>query len=467
MHCRRYVAPALTRREMLLRCSNGFGAMALAALLREPAFGASERPPHHRAKARSVIFLFMDGGPSQVDTFDPKPRLDREHGQPIKVPTQPTQFNNVGTVLRSPWKFHRCGESGIPVSDLFPNLARCVDDLAIVRSTVSNFSEHTSANYFLHTGSGLQGRPSHGAWVTYGLGSESAELPGFVVLNGGLIPPGGIDCFNSGFLPATYQGSVFKPDRVPIANITRTESTAEDQRRKLDLLSSLDSGVLGRMGHNDSLEAAIANYELAFRMQASVPELVDLDGESPATRALYGLDDPYPPARIYARECLIARRLVERGVRFVELLCPAVRGDRWDQHGDLKHGHENNARAVDRPIAALLRDLKGRGLLDSTLIIWAGEFGRTPMAQGSDGRDHNPYGFTVWLAGGGINGGTIHGGTDEYGYHAIENKVEIHDLHATMLHLMGVDHKRLTYRFGGRDMRLTDVHGEVVTPILA
>ncbi len=481
MHCRRFLHPGLTRREMLLRCSNGFGAMAMAALGREPAFGAvireeaegvpspgsSTRPPHHRAKARSVIFLYMDGGPSQVDTFDPKPRLDREHGQPIQMKTHPTQFNNVGNVLRCPWKFRRYGQSGIPVSDLFPNVGRCVDDLAIVRSMVSDFSEHTSANYFLHTGNGLQGRPSQGAWVTYGLGSECQDLPGFVVLNGGLIPPGGIDCFNSGFLPASYQGSIFRPEGVPVANIERAEPTEAGQRRKLDLLRTLDRGVLGRMGHHDGIEAAIANYELAFRMQSSVPELVAIEGESAATRALYGLDDPYPPTRIYARECLIARRLVERGVRFIELTCPAVGGDRWDQHGDLKHGHENNARAVDRPIAGLLRDLKGRGLLDSTLVIWAGEFGRTPMAQGSDGRDHNPYGFTVWLAGGGIKGGTIHGATDDYGYHAVENQVEIHDLHATMLHLLGVDHKRLTYRFSGRDMRLTDVRGELIPAILA
>jgi hypothetical protein len=480
MHCGRFIDPGISRRDLLLRCSSGFGALALAALLREPAFGANigEAPDstpardsrgglHHVSKARSVILLYMDGGPSQVDTFDPKPRLDREHGQPIKVKTHPTQFNNVGNVLRCPWRFRQYGQSGVPVSDLFPHIARCVDELAIVRSMVSNFSEHTSANYFLHTGSGLQGRPSHGAWVTYGLGSECQDLPGFVVLNGGLIPPGGIDCFNSGFLPASYQGSVFRPGPVPIANIARTEPAEAEQRRKLDLLRSLDRGVLGRMGHHDRLEAAISNHELAFRMQASVPELVAIDGESPATRELYGLDDPYPPARIYARECLIARRLIERGVRFVELLCPAVGGDRWDQHGDLKRGHENNARAVDRPIAALLQDLKGRGLLDSTLVIWAGEFGRTPMAQGSDGRDHNPYGFTVWLAGGGIKGGTIYGATDDYGYHAIENKVEIHDLHATMLHLLGVDHKRLTHRFGGRDMRLTDVHGEVISAILS
>jgi hypothetical protein len=486
MHCRRYVPPPLNRRELLVQCAGGFGALALAALLREPSFGAAmgdapaepadggarsdplaPRPGHFPPKARSVIFLYMDGGPSQVDTFDPKPRLDREHGQPIKVKTHPTQFNNVGNVLRCPWPFRRYGESGIPVSDLFPHVGRCVDDLAVIRSVVSSFSEHTNANYFLHTGSGLQGRPSHGAWITYGLGSESEELPGFVVLNGGLIPPGGMDCFSSGFLPASFQGSLFRPQSPPLANIDLAAAPLAAQRRKLDLIRTLDQGVLGRVGHHDGLEAAIANYELAFRMQAAVPELMSLEQESPATRRLYGLDDDYPPTRIFARECLIARRLVERGVRFVELLCPAVGTDRWDQHGDLKNGHEKNARAVDRPIAGLLTDLKARGLLDSTLVFWGGEFGRTPMAQGSDGRDHNPYGFTVWMAGGGIKGGSIHGATDDYGYHAVENKVEIHDLHATMLHLLGVDHKRLTYRFGGRDMRLTDVHGEVITNIVA
>lgn len=488
MHCNRFIAAASNRREMLLRSASGFGALALAALLREPAFGAvvDEAPgestrsdirpgqnpmapkrPHFAAKARSVIFLFMDGGPSQLDTFDPKPRLDREHGQPIKVKVHPTQFNNVGNVLRCPWKFRHYGESGLTVSDLFPHVGKCADDLAVIRSMVSNFSEHTNANYFIHTGSGLQGRPSQGAWITYGLGSESENLPGFVVLNGGLIPPGGMDCFNSGFLPAAYQGSVFRAQGAPVANITPSEPTPDLQRRKLALLQRLDQGALGRIGHHDGLEAAIANYELAFRMQSALPELLSTSGESPATERLYGLDAPYPPTRIYARECLIARRLVERGVRFVELLCPNVGADRWDQHSGLKSGHENNARAVDQPIAALLTDLKARGLLDTTLVVWAGEFGRTPMAQGSDGRDHNPYGFTIWMAGGGIKGGTVYGATDDYGYHAIENKVEIHDLHATMLHLLGMDHKRLTYRFGGRDMRLTDVHGNVVSGILA
>jgi hypothetical protein len=467
MHCRRFHTPPPNRREMLLRTANGFGALALAALLGEHSSAADAnpldpRPPHFPARARSVIFLFMDGGPSQVDTFDPKPRLDREDGRPIQMKTPPTQFNNVGNVLKSPWKFRQHGASGIPVSELFPHVAECVDDLAIIRSMVSNFSEHTSANYFLHTGSGLQGRPSHGSWVSYGLGSESQDLPGFVVLNCGLIPPGGLDCFNSGFLPASYQGSVFKAGDQPLANIR----PAGDQAPKLDLLRRLDAEAIDRTGRHDALEAAIANYELACRMQSAVPELVEIEGESEATRKLYGLDDPYPQTQLYGRQCLLARRLVERGVRFVEVLCPATGGDRWDQHSNLRDGHTNNARATDKPIAGLLRDLKARGMLGSTLVFWGGEFGRTPMAQGTDGRDHNPFGFTVWLAGGGIRGGTIHGATDDYGYYAVENKTTVHDLHATMLHLLGLDHTRLTYRFGGRDMRLTDVHGEVIEAIV-
>ncbi len=478
MHCRRYVAPPISRRDMLARCANGFGAVALAALLGDKAYGdglvpegrdvdpMAPRPSQYPAKARSVIFLFMDGGPSQVDTFDPKPRLDREHGQAIKAKVQPTQFNNVGKVLKCPWKFRNRGESGIPVSDLFPLVGEHVDEMAIVRSMVANFSEHTAANYFLHTGSGLQGKPSHGAWVTYGLGSECRDLPGFVVLNGGLIPPGGVDCFGSGFLPASYQGSVFRAEGQPVANIRPTEAGGDAQKRKLALMRTLDRDVLDRVGRHDALEASISNYELAFKMQTSVPGLMDLAGESKATQKLYGLDDEYGPTRIFGRECLVARRLVERGVRFVELLCPGVGHDRWDQHSNLKDGHEKNARAVDRPIAGLLADLKARGLLDETLVIWGGEFGRTPMAQGSDGRDHNPFGFTIWMAGGGIKGGTIYGATDDYGYHAVEGKVEVHDLHATILHLLGMDHKKLTYRFSGRDMRLTDVHGEVVTAIL-
>jgi hypothetical protein len=416
-----------------------------------------------------VIFLYMDGGPSQVDTFDYKPLLEKHHGQdPHTVfKVEPTQFNNVGKVMASPWRFRQHGQSGIWVSELFPHVARCADDLSLIRSMVSNFPEHTSANYFLHTGSGFQGRPSMGAWASYGLGSENRDLPGFIVLNGGLIPPGGLDNFNSGFLPAAYQGSVFRSSDPPLANIKRLEPAEDRQRAKLDLLHQLDRTVHNRLGKPDEIESAIANYETAFRMQTAVPELMDLTGESAATTKLYGLDAPYEPTRIFARQCLTARRLVERGARFVELTCPNVGADRWDQHSGLKTGHENNARAVDQPIAALLIDLKARGLLESTLVVWSGEFGRTPFAQGSDGRDHNQFGFTIWLAGGGAKPGTVYGETDEWGYKVVEGKAEIYDLHATMLHLLGIDHKRLTFRFGGRDMRLTDVHGIVVREVVA
>jgi hypothetical protein len=464
---------------MLARCANGFGALALSALATDPAYGVTSaannlnsqsnplapRPAQFAAKARSVIFLFMDGGPSQVDTFDPKPRLDREHGQPIQAKVQPTQFDNVGKVLKCPWKFRQYGQSGIPVSDLFPHTAQCVDDMAIIRSMTSNFSEHTNANYFLHSGNGQQGRPSMGAWVTYGLGSECQNLPGFVVLNSGMIPPGGMDCFNSGFLPASYQGSSFIHGKEPVADLARTEATSAAQQRKLALMRTLDQRALARSGSDDKLESAIANYELAFRMQSAVPELMNLSEESAATHTLYGLDDP--ATELYGRQCLVARRLVERGVRFVELLPQNLGHDRWDQHSRLKEGHEDNARATDKPIAGLLKDLKSRGLLDNTLVVWGGEFGRTPMAQGADGRDHNPFGFSMWMAGGGVKGGAIFGATDDYGYYAVENKVQVHDLHATMLHLLGIDHKQLTFRFGGRDMRLTDVHGEIMQDIIA
>ncbi len=481
MQCRQIQATPLTRRTMLSRLANGFGAVAATALMSSRPFGdligtAAGRSTisgevgsvlHHPPKATNVIFLYMDGGPSQVDSFDPKPRLDREHGEPIKTKVQPTQFNNVGTVLRSPWKFRRYGESGLPVSDLFPEIGKMADELTVIRSMVSNFSEHTNANYFLHSCHGLQGRPSAGAWINYGLGSESENLPGFIVLNGGLIPPGGLDCFGNGFLPATFQGSVFQPEGEMVANLQSPTRDNPEQAQLLNFVREMDADVLSQIGASDQLESAIANYEMAFRMQTAVPELADLSDESAVTKDLYGFDDPYKPTRTYARQCLLARRLVERGVRFIELTCPGVSGDRWDQHSQLKSGHENNARAVDRPIAGLLRDLKGRGLLDQTLVIWGGEFGRTPMAQGTNGRDHNPFGFSIWLAGGGVKGGYIHGATDEYGYHAIANRVEIYDLHATILHLLGIDHKRLTYRFSGRDMRLTDVHGHVVDAIMA
>ena len=452
---------------MLARSANGFGAAALAAMLADRARADNSpfapKKPQFPAKAKSVIFLFMDGGPSQVDTFDPKPLLEKYHGKPFPAKVEPTQFNNVGSTLASPWKFRKYGQSGLPVSDLFPHVATCADDLAVVRSMVANFSEHTTANYFMHSGHGQQGRPSMGAWATYGLGSECQDLPGFVVLGSGMVPPGGIDCFGSGFLPAAYQGSLFKHGSAPVADLTPPGGT-KSQAAKRDLLRKLDAQAKERFGDSDAIDAAIANYELAFRMQTAVPDLADLSKESDKTQKLYGLDDP--KTETFGRQCLVARRMVERGVRFVELLCQTLGHDRWDQHANLKKGHEDNSRAVDKPIAGLLKDLKARGLLDSTLVIWGGEFGRTPVAQGSDGRDHNPFGFTMWMAGGGTKGGTVVGETDEFGYHAVKDKVQVHDLHATMLHLLGFDHKKLTFRFGGRDMRLTDVHGELIQQVL-
>lgn len=464
--------PPLTRRQFLA-AGSGLGGVALAVMQAEQSRaalgqGAHLRELHHPAKVRNVIFLYMDGGPSQVDTFDYKPLLERYHGQdPHSIfRVEPTQFNSIGRVMKSPWRFRQRGQSGLWCSDLLPNLAERMDDVCMIHSMTSKFSEHTNANYFLHTGSGVQGRPSMGAWVSYGLGSENQNLPAFLVLNGGLIPPGGLDNFNSGFLPAAYQGSVFRPGDPPVANLRPLERDADSQRRKLKLMNALDQGIRDRTGRDDAIEAAIVNYETAFRMQTAIPELMDIRGESEATRRLYGLDAAYPHTRTYGTQCLVARRLIERGARFIEITCPSLGHDRWDQHGGLRRGHEDNARAVDQPVAGLLRDLKARGLWDSTLVVWSGEFGRTPFAQGGDGRDHNPFGFTVWIAGGGVRPGFRYGQTDEFGYKAIDGKAEIHDLHATILHLLGVDHTRLTFRFGGRDMRLTDVHGELL-PILA
>ncbi len=424
--------------------------------------------PHYVPRARSVIFLYMDGGVSQVDSFDYKPRLEKEHGQnPYdKFEVAATQFNNIGTILKSPWDFKRYGECGMWVSELFPHIATCVDELALIRSMQSDFPEHTNANYFLHTGHGIQGRPSMGAWINYGLGSENQDLPGYVVLDGGLIPPGGLDNFKSGFLPANYQASILKPGKTAIPNVEPLEPIGEIQKRKLDLIKQMDQSMMGKIGHEDEIEAAIENYELAYRMQASVPELTDFTGETEATKKLYGMDSTDPHLAGYARQCLLARRLVERGVRFIELTCPSVKADRWDQHAGLKDGHERNAHAVDQAIAGLLKDLKSRGLLETTLVVFAGEFGRTPFAQGTDGRDHNPSAFSIWLAGAGVKGGTIYGTTDEYGYRVIDKPTSIHDLHATMLHLLGVDHEHLTFRFSGRDIRLTDVHGHVIKEIL-
>jgi len=457
---------------MLQSCAHGFGALALGSLLRQQAAASplASKTPHFAPRARSVIFLYMDGGPSQIDTFDYKPILNKFDGRdPHEVIGRlaPTQFDNIGKVLGARWPFQQHGQCGHWISSLFPYLSELADDLAIIKSMTSEFSEHTNANYFLHTGSGFQGRPSMGAWFGYGLGTENQELPGFVVINGGLIPPGGLDCFGSGFLPSAYQGSVFLPQQEAIANIRPRELDPRLQLNKLKLIREFDEDFNREVGGDDELEAAITNYETAYQMQSAVPELMDLASESAETKRLYGLDADFENTQTFGRQCLIARRLVERGVRFIELTCPGGNGDRWDQHAKLVDGHNKNCRTVDQPIAALIKDLKRTGLLDSTLVVWAGEFGRTPFAQGKDGRDHNPFGFTIWMAGGGVKGGTTVGATDEWGYKAVENRFEIHDLHATMLHLLGIDHTKSTFRFSGRDMRLTDVHGHVIDEVIA
>ncbi|MBA3311946.1 MAG: DUF1501 domain-containing protein [Planctomycetota bacterium] len=470
----------LTRREMLARTSTGFGTVALAGLMSDGCFGAT--PPadapvaersHFPAKAKSVIFAFMSGGVSHVDSFDPKTELSRRHGEPMPVPVKPTMFNNNGNIMRSPFGFAPGGESGLPVSDMFPHLRARADDLAVVRSMTTGVSEHAQANYFLHSTQPFSGFPSAGAWTTYGLGSDSRELPGFIVLNGGNVPHGGVGLYGSGFLPASYQGSLLNPDAPePLSHIRPREPDAR-QRRRLEFMKAFDADYIAATEHDPGVEAAVRNYELAYRMQTAVPELCDLSHETQETRTLYGLDDPDSQRSAYAKQCLLARRLVERGVRFIELSCLTYNigagngGNPWDQHGELKKGHAAMAAQVDRPLAALITDLKRRGLLESTLIVWAGEFGRTPFSQGSDGRDHNPYGFSVWLAGGGIRGGITYGATDELGYRAVEQPCTIYDLWATVLHQLGIDHERLTYRYGGRDFRLTDVHGHILSPLVA
>ena len=460
---------------MLRWCASGFGAVAFQSLAHDNAFASSTSPlspkaPHFKPSANNVIFLYMDGGPSQVDTFDYKPLLAKYDGKDPKQvigKLAPTQFDNIGTVLKNQWDFKQRGQCGHWISDLFPYVAEVADDLAVIKSMTSKFSEHTSANYFLHTGNGFQGRPSMGAWFGYGLGSENQDLPGFVVLNGGLIPPGGLDCFGSGFLPSAYQGSIFLPKEQPIANITPGEVDRRLQLSKLDLVRRFDEQFSAQLNHEPEIEAAIQNSETAYRMQTAVPDLMDLSRESGETKRLYGLEAEFKNTRTFGMQCLLARRLVERGVRFIELTCPGGNGDRWDQHSNLVDGHNKNCLTVDQPIAALIKDLKRTGLLETTLVVWCGEFGRTPFAQGKNGRDHNPFTFTIWMAGGGVKGGVSIGRSDEWGYRAIENRFEIHDLHATMLHLLGIEHTQSTFRFSGRDMRLTDVHGHVINEVIA
>ncbi|MBI3679435.1 MAG: DUF1501 domain-containing protein [Acidobacteria bacterium] len=456
----------VSRRRMLERAATGFGLLALKSLMAED----PHLKPHVPPKVKSVIFCFMSGGVSHVDSFDPKPRLAKEAGQPMPVPLDRTMFNQNGNIFPSPWEFRRYGRSGIPVSDLFPHMGSVADELCVIRSMTVKFMEHAQANFYYLCGQPFAGFPSLGAWTTYGLGSESRNLPGFVVLASGEIPLGGINVFGNGFLPAIHQGSFVYPERPePLQDVTPKEPDGR-QRRRLRFIEQLDRRYLDAVDQNSNVEAAIRNYEIAYRMQAAVPELVDLRGESEGTKKLYGLDSENAGKAAYGRQCLLARRLVERGVRFIQLTIVPPKGlgggNSWDQHGKLREGHAANAFHVDQPIAALIKDLKARGLLDQTLVIWSGEFGRTPFVQAADGRDHNPSGFSLWLAGGGIQGGTIYG-TDEYGYRAVENILTIHDLHATVLHLLGLDHERLTFRFGGRDFRLTDVHGHVIREILA
>jgi hypothetical protein len=462
----------MNRRQMLSKSSTGFGLLALQGLIGQSQVLAS---PHYTPRAKSVIFCYMSGGVSHVDSFDPKPKLQEMAGKPMPVKVERTQFNNNGNIFPSPFEFQKHGESGIPVSSIFPRTAKMVDEMAVIRSMTSKVNEHAQGNYAIHTGFPFMGHPSAGAWVSYGLGNLNQNLPGFVVLHsGGSVPPhGGVGLYGSGYLPANSQGSVLQVDRnEPIQNIRPRESLSA-QRKRLNFQNSFDHEFLKESGHNSQVEAAIRNHEIAYKMQAAVPELCDLKGETDATKRLYGLDSPDDQTAAYARQCLLARRLVERGVRFVELSCLTEKigaggaANPWDQHGALEKGHAAMAHQVDQPIAGLLQDLKVRGMLDETLVIWAGEFGRTPFSQGSNGRDHNPFGFSIWMAGGGIKGGTIYGETDEFGYHVSENKCDFYDLWATVLHQLGLDHENLTYRHGGRDLRLTDVHGRVLHPILS
>lgn len=463
-----------SRRSMLQASACGFGHTALMAMLQETVrageSAATESPlavkaPHFKPRAKQVIFLFMHGGVSHVDTFDPKPKLDEMHGQPLPF-KQPLQFSSdLRNLLKSPWNFQQYGKSGLPVSDLFPHIAQQIDDICLVRSMKVEQVDHGGAILQLHTGSAVFPRPSLGSWVVYGLGSENQDLPGFVTL----LPPtihGADQNAAAGFLPAAYQGTPVGNALVPmyraqIRDLKPAQRSPEIQRRQLDLIQQANRRHRDRADRDTRLDARIESFELAFRMQMSAPEAVDLSQESATMRESYGIDQG--PADNFGRQCLLARRLVERGVRFVQ----CSHSYKWDQHGGLFAGHTTNAKEVDQPIAALLADLKQRGLLDETLVVFGTEFGRTPMAEGKDGRDHNPYGFTMWLAGGGVKGGHAYGATDEFGYHAVQDIVTMYDLHATILHLLGFDHERLTYRYAGRDFRLTDVHGKVIQDILA
>jgi hypothetical protein len=415
-----------------------------------------------------VIFLFLHGGVSHVDTFDPKPALARMHGKPLPFAKPKFEFAPTGNLLQSPWKFHKHGKSGIEVSELFPHLGSCIDDVCVIRSmNGGNQVSHGPALLTLHTGDGVFNRPSMGAWALYGLGSENQDLPGFLVLSPSVYH-GGAQNYGSAFLPASYQGTRIGDGHTPFTAARLSNVTPGDdpslQRLQLDLLRRTNLRHIQRTGSDPRLEARIEAAELAFRMQAEAPGVLDLSGETRETLALYGIGSG--PTDEFGRQCLLARRCAERGVRFVQV-CHSYPRNYWDAHGGLKANHSDNALKVDRPIAGLIRDLRRRGLLEDTLVICGTEFGRTPASQGSDGRDHHPHAFSMLLAGGGVRGGTAYGRTDEFGYYVVEDKVTIPDLHATILHLLGLDHTRLTYRHAGRDFRLTDVRGEVVKAIIA
>jgi hypothetical protein len=459
-----------SRRDFLRLGGAGFGSLAFASLLQAADSTAPFLPktPHHATKAKSVIFLFMEGGPSHVDLFDPKPELTKRHGQPL-----PASFGKVITpmgtggnkLLASQRKFTKHGQSGIEISDWLPNMAKQADDLCLMRACWADGLNHVGSVCQMNTGSVLAGRPSLGSWALYGLGSENQNLPGFVVMTEGSGEVfGGARNWGTGFMPPTYQGTPFRSGANPLINLaTPKEIGAERQKEKLELIGRLNDLHKRERPGDANLDARQSAYELAFRMQASAPEAVDLTGESEKTKELYGLNRKETAE--FGHRCLLARRLVQRGVRFVQVYCGA--GSAWDSHSDLEGNHSKLCLRADQPSAALIADLKQRGMLDDTLVIWGGEFGRTPMTEGTNGRDHNPYGFTTVLAGGGVKRGFVYGSTDEFGLRGVSGKTHVHDLHATILHLLGFDHEKLTYRYNGRDERLTITGGEVAKEIIA
>ena len=471
----RDLTPALTRREMVRRIGAGFGTLGLAGVMAdEGLFAASvgsetalaPKPPHFAPKAKRVIQLFMPGGPSQVDTFDYKPDIKKHDGQRPSLVDRKSLRNTKGKLLPSPFGFKQYGECGKWVSDIFPHVGECVDDICFIHSMHTDIPEHAGAILMMNLGHLQPNRPSMGSWLTYGLGSENQNLPGFVALSPRAQPRCKLANWGNAFLPGAYAGTYvniheMRPDRI-LRDLKNQHLPRAEQQRQVDLLTRLNQEQLKKVKQDQQLEASISAMEMAFRMQLAVPDAFDLNQESKSTHELYGDSE-------YARGCLLARRLVERGVRMVQLSHSIDSYDiAWDTgHDDIKGGHTALAQACDQGIAALIKDLKARGLFDETLVIWGGEFGRAPTSEGKNGRDHDHYGFTVWMAGGGVKPGFSYGATDQFGLSAVENRVHVHDLHATILHLMGLDHERLTYRYSGRDFRLTDVHGEVVTDILA